>query len=256
MGRKKGGPPQVVQQSANPWGPQASQLEYLYGQARNLYEKPKAEFFPGQTYANFSPQELEAMNLAEARARAGSPDINLSRNYARGILNGDPATLASTLGPKIGELIPGLQSQFNRAGMGASSLARSAEQELVARELSKLKESAADRLEKLGAQDYVDISKLASIGEAKRDMEQAKIDEAMRRHEFEQQEPWRRLAQYQAAIQGAFNTPDSANRTFPIGGSRLSGALGGAGMGAGLGGLFGPAGAGIGGILGGIGGLF
>lgn len=256
MGRKKSGPPQIVQQSANPWGPQATQLEHLYGQARNLYERPPSTFFPGQTYAQFAPQELEAMNLAEARARAGSPSLKLATDYARGILSNDPTALSAVLGPRVGELLPALQSQFNRYGMGGSSLARSAEQELIARELSKLKDDAAHRLERLSGREYEDIAKLAAVGESRREMEQTAINEAMKRHEFEQMAPWQRLAQYQAGILGTFNTPDNINRNFPIGGSRLSGALGGAGAGAGIGSIFGPVGAGIGGVLGGIGGLF
>jgi len=256
MGRKRGGPPQVQQQSAQPWGPQGAQLQNLYSEARKLYEQPAAQFYPGPTVADFDPQELEAMALASERARDGSPSIKLATDYARGILSGDPAVTSKVLGPKVGELLPGLQSQFNRAGMGASSLARGAEQELIARELSKLREDAANRLERLGGKEYEDFAKLAAMGEARREMEQAKIQEQLRRHEFAQNEPYSRLARYQQGILGGFQTPEMMSQVYPLGGSRISGALGGAGMGAGIGGLFGPFGAGLGGILGGIGGLF
>jgi len=262
MGRKSAGPPTVVQQSANPWGPQVPHLGQLYATAfHNAFERPPATFYSGSTVAGFSPQELEAMNRGETRAREGSQSINMARDYARGILSGDPATMQATLGPRVGELLPQLQSQFNRGGMGTSSLARGAEQELIMRELSKLKESAADRLERLGIGEYDDIARLAAIGESRRDMDQANIDEQIRRHEFMQQEPANRLREYQAAILGHFQPTDTTQRYQPIGGSRLSGLLGGGLGGANLAAkIFGEGATsgqlGIGGLLGGLAGLF
>lgn len=257
MGKKKGAP-QVMQQSAAPWGPQIPHIAQLYATARhNAYDRPPDTFFPGPTIAGFSPQELEAMQMGEARAKGGSQSINMARDYARGILSGNPDALKATLGPRVGDLLPGLQGQFNRAGMGNSSLARAAEQELVMRELSKLKESAADRLERLGLQEYNDIARLAGIGETRRDMEQSLIDEQVRRHEFAQQEPWNRLRNYQSAILGHFNPAETTSRNMAQGGSRLSGALGGGLSGASIGGQFGgPWGALAGGIGGGLLGAF
>ena len=255
MGKKRGSPT-VVQQSENPWGPQVPHLGQIYATAfHNAFERPPASFYPGSTVAGFSPQEVEAMRLGEVRAREGSQSTNMARDYARGILSNDPATLANVLGPRVGELLPQLQSQFNRGGMGTSSLARSAEQELIARELSKLKESAADRLERLGPQEYQDIARLAAIGEAQRDMSQAGIDEQVRRHDFAQNEPWDRLGKYQAAILGHWQPSERSSRSHPMAGSRLSGLLGGALGGASMGGAAGldPV---MGGILGGLAGLF
>lgn len=254
---KRGGSPQVVQQAASPWGPQVPHIGQLYATAKHLSsEGNRATFYPGRTVAEFAPEEYEALRRGGERAMNGSQSTNMARDYARGILNNDPRTLATVLGPRVGELLPQLQSQFNRAGMGASSLARSAEQELIARELSKLKESAADRLERLGPQEYNDIARLAAIGETQRDMRQSEIDEQVRRHEYAQQEPWERLRNYQAAVLGHFNPTESSQRSMPMQGSRLSGALGGALGGASAGSQFGPWGAGIGGVLGGLGGLF
>lgn len=255
MGKKKGSPV-ITQATEAPWGPQVPHLGQIYATAYgHAFDKAPDVFYPGTTVAGFSPQELAAMQLGENRARQGSESTKLATDYARGILSNDPETLRNVLGPRVGELLPQLQSQFNRAGMGTSSLARSAEQELIARELSKLKEDAANRLERLGPQEYYDISKLAGIGEARRGMEQSLIDEQIRRHEFAQQEPWDRLGRYQAAILGHWQPSESNQRSYPMAGSRLSGLLGG-----GLGGAVGASSVGLdpllGGILGGLGGFF
>lgn len=257
MGKKKGSPQQSQQSSeAVPWKEQIPYLTSGFQEAAALKNRPLTPY-PDKTYASFHPEELDALGLGAQRARNGSAATKAARDYSLGILSGDAAALAATLGPRVGELLPALQSQFNRAGMGASSLARSAEQELVMRELSKLKESAADRLERLGPREYEDIAKLAAIGEAKRDMEQQDIDWRVGRHNFQQMEPSERLAKYMGLITGNYGgttTGNSAN--FPMAGSRLSGLLGGGLTGAQLGGAFGPAGAGVGGLLGGIAGLF
>lgn len=261
MGRRRGsgggGAPQVVQQSSSPWGGQAPFLSTLFAQAEALRGGPPRSFFPGQTFAPFQPQEEEALRLGEARARGGSPSTRMSRDYAMGILRGDPDTLRATLGPRVGELLPQVQGQFARGGRFHGGLARQAEQELVTRELGRLRESAADRLERLGPREYEDIARLAAIGESRRDMDQDRIDEAMARHQFAQEEPYQRLRDYQAFIQGHYGGGQGQEQRFPFRGSRLSGALGGALGGASMGGMFGGIpGAAVGGILGGLGGLF
>lgn len=258
MGKKRGSPQvTTMNQQTAPWDQQIPYLTRGFGEAAGQLNRPQT-FYPYKDYASFHPRELEAMVLGDNRARYGSPSTHMARDYAMGILNNDPKAMMQTLGPRVGELLPGLQSQFNRAGMGTSTLARGAEQELIMRELSKLRESAADRLERMGPREYEDIAKLAAIGEAQRDMEQADIDWRIRKHQFEQGEPAQRLAQYMGAITGNYGgTTTGSDSRYPMPGSRLSGVLGGGLGGASLGGMVGgPVGAGIGGILGGIGGLF
>lgn len=248
MGKKKSAP-QISVTSTDPWPAQQGYLTGGFANASGLHSTMRP-FFSGQTYAGFDPIEQEALNLGEQRARGGSPATKAARDYYMGILSGSPEAMESMLAPRVGELLPSLQSQFNRAGMGASSLARGAEQELVMRELSKLRENAAEKLMQLGPQEYEDIAKLAAVGETKRDMEQKAIDEAMLRHEYAQMEPWDRLRQYMGIITGNYGSTET-EKAFSKPESRLSGILGGAVGGSKLGANFGPWGAAIGGLLGG-----
>lgn len=273
MGKRKS-QPQIATQTSAPWSNQIPYLNNLFYTAEGLRSIP-AQFYHGQTYAGFQPEEMEAMNRVSQRARMGSPDVRLLQNQARGILNSDPEMMRTILGPRVGQLLPQLQGQGQRAGMANSSVMRGLEQELVQRELSKLRSEAQNTLMSLRGEEYADLARLAGVGEVRRDMEQDRIDELMARHEFAQMEPWNRLDRFARAIQGGYGT-SGETQNFPIRGSRLSGLLGGGLGGAALGGqiggmmgagggaaagaatgsTFGPYGALIGGLLGAGAGLF
>lgn len=258
MGKKRGSP-QVTntEQDSGPWRAQAPYLEQGFGRALHNLQYQPSTFYPGQTVAPFAGSELEALRLGENRARTGSASTNAARDYAMGILSGNPEALKATLGPKVGQLLPGLQSQFNRAGMGNSSLARAAEQELVMNQLANLRESAANRLQQMGPQEYMDIDRLAGYGGARRGMQQRLIDEQVARHQFAEDAPNQQLARYMGLIQGNYGgTSTGTNAAHPMAVSRIPGLIGGAAGGAQMGSQFGPWGAGIGGILGGLGGAF
>lgn len=258
MGRKRGGGgggTTVVNQSNAPWAGQTPFLNDLFNRAQGLYNKHPSYFFPGRTVAPFDPAEIEAMQRGEARARAGSPEFNLARQFSRGILSNDPATVKTLLGPKIEELLPYLRAG-TRQGPGVGSLSKLAEQKLIQSELSKLRNQEMDRAERTRGADYEDFARLSGIGEARRDMAQDLIDEQIARHEFDRNEPLQRLRDYQSFIQGGYGSEGGSTSTgIPMRGSRLSGLFGGALGGAGLGGMagFNPV---LGGILGGLGGLF
>ncbi len=54
----------------------------------------------------------------------------------------------------------------------------------------------------LAEADYADISKMAAVGEEQQSMQQALIDDAIKRWEFSQLEPWQRLGMYSNLITG------------------------------------------------------
>lgn len=248
--RGEGGGPQQVGntvQSSAPWTEQIPFLTHGFAEARKVYDQP-LKYFPSRTTAPFDPLELEAMRLGEARARAGSPELARVRAINMGILNNDPATLQSILGPRIEELLPQL-SHSVRQGRGYGSLAPLAQQKLIQTELSRLRGEAMDRAIGLSGADYEDIGRLAGIGEARRDQAQEELDAARERYAFQQMEPAERLARYMDMVRGGYGSnQSSSNFAYPARGDRLSGILGGAMGGAQLGRrIFGG---GSGGILG------
>ena len=67
----------------------------------------------------------------------------------------------------------------------------------------------------LAEADYLDISKLAAVGQEKQAMDQANIDAAIKAFEFSQMEPWQRMGLYSNLITG------------DVGGTTISGGGGG-----------------------------
>ena len=79
----------------------------------------------------------------------------------------------------------------------------------------------------ISGQRYADIDRLRQVGALTEDQAQRMIDAEMQRWEFMQQQPWSNLGQYMGAIYGLPGGYGTQTQVTP-GGSRLSGALGGA----------------------------
>jgi len=107
-------------------------LEETLENAQSLYNEPR-QFYPNQTYTDFSPTSLSALNAGEARANAGNPLLGNAQNFTNiamggGFLNpaaamlnqtaqgdflsGNNPYLSSALQPAIDQI----QGQFSRAG--------------------------------------------------------------------------------------------------------------------------------------------
>ena len=64
-------------------------LEYGLEQAREQYDSSEPEYFPGQTFVDFSPQTEQALRQTEARALAGSPLQQEALGQAMSTVRGD-----------------------------------------------------------------------------------------------------------------------------------------------------------------------
>jgi hypothetical protein len=100
--------------------------------AEELYNTPR-EYFPGQTFVDFSPATADALNRGEARAAAGSPLTTNAQNFTNtamlgGFLNPSAAMLQGTaqgdyldsgnpyLSAALQPAIDQIQGQFSQAG--------------------------------------------------------------------------------------------------------------------------------------------
>lgn len=193
-------------------------LSYGFSEARKLYGQP-IQYFPGKTIAGFSPEQLQAQTLATQRALAGSPEIAAGSQELRGILSGKYLTPESN--PYLGyyvsrayeSALPQLDTtaiQAGRYGSGAWGLAKGRTMADIASEIygSAYQQERQNMLQALNLAPafseaaWGDISRLAEVGAEKQQMEQALINEQIARHEFEQMEPWERLANYLNMISG------------------------------------------------------
>lgn len=260
-----GGGTQNVTQNTAPWAGQQPYLSEGFGHAKSQFNTPQT-FFPGQTYANFSPQTENALNMTEQRALAGSPVMRASNAELQRTLNGDylhgGAGFNAAFQAAANKIQPMVQSGFNQGGRLNSGLSRVAETQALGDAFAG--QYGAERNHQLQAMlfapqaaqsDYQDLSALMGVGDAREDQAQLGIDQSRQKHEFEQMEPSERLARYMAMINGNYGMSGQTS-SQPFRGSRGGRVFGGALGGASAGAPFGPLGAGIGAAVGGLGGLF
>ena len=243
-------------------------LTQAFNQAQNLFESSVPNYFPKQTYADFTPETETALKLATARS-LNNPLLGSSQKEIDSILKGN--YLSPTSNPYLqglynqmaGDVTAGVQSQFSKAGR----LGSAANQQVLADELGQLANevyapnyqmerqnmmAATQLAPQLAQADYQDIQALAGVGQQKEAQEMAKIQDAINRFDFEQQKPYYKLREYLASIGSPY--AQTVAQTQPVFKNQAAGLLGGAMQGYQLGQNFGMGGLGAigGGLLGGF----
>ena len=240
--------------------------------AQDLYENPDIpSFFPNNTYVDFAPETETALQLASARALQGNPLLGSSQQEINKVLSGD--YLSPTTNPysqalfnqMAGDVTSQVQSQFSRAGR----LGSGANQEILSRSLGELANRVyGDQFDKerdrqfqatqiapqLGEMDFNDITRLQQVGADRESLEMAKLQDAIARYDYNQQQPYIKLNQYLGSLGAA--VPSTTVSTQPVfrntGAGLLGGALTGARLAGMVPGLSGGMGAIGGGLLGGF----
>ena len=69
-------------------------LQYGMQEALKQYQQGAPAYFPGQTYAAFSPQTEQALRAAEQRALTGSPLVSGAQEFAQTAMSGGFGTPA------------------------------------------------------------------------------------------------------------------------------------------------------------------
>lgn len=82
------GAQQTSQTSSAPWAAQQPYLEKGFGEASNLYDQGPQSYFPGQTFADFSPAQTQGLNSQINTASDGNPLVTGAANFNTGALNG------------------------------------------------------------------------------------------------------------------------------------------------------------------------
>lgn len=243
--------------------PPAFQLPFLtegLNLSRGLFEQGAPEQYQGNTVVPFAPQTEQALAMQTARATNGSSMVDAAQNYVTNTLN-NPSTnphLDAMFGQAARNSRGVLESEFARSGrnMGAAAPARA---DMLTDLATRIYGGAyeGDRnhraqmmgfVSPLAEQDYRDISALRGVGAEVEAQTGQVIDDAVRRHDYEQNAPGAWLDAYLNRIHGNMGgttttqlPPSYTNR----GAGALGGALAGYQMGGGnpwlslLGGLFG-----------------
>ena len=233
-----GGQTSNTQQSIDP-----AILPYItYGleEAQDLYKAPGPTYYPDQTYVDPSAQTTEALGLAEARARAGSPLIPAAQSQALSTIQGDrlsatnpyfASMMAGAAKPVVNEFNTAIRdigsrtAASGRYGSGAMGEMESKASENLAQALSQRgselayqnyatergrQDQAIGNAGNIAMQDYSDINQLAKIGQTQEQYSADALNSAISRYEYGQNAPQQKLGSYLAAAYGA---PTPINQT-------------------------------------------
>ena len=215
-------------------------ITYGLDQAKGLYNKSGPDYYGGDTYVPASSQTTDALSMAEARAREGSPLLPAAESQALSTISGDrlsagnpyfSAMMASAAAPVVREFndamgnISSKSALSGRYGSGAQARMESDASRNLAESLaSKSAELAysnygAERARQdaaianagnLTAQGYTDINQLAQVGQTNEQYAKDKLNADIARFEFNQNKPYNKLESYLAAAYGA---PAPVNQT-------------------------------------------
>jgi len=219
-------------QTSAPWAELQPHLKNIFGRAEGLAGQPQ-QFFPGQTYAGLNPYQQQGMQSQLGYAGGGLADqVGAAQQAQLGALQapdvannpyigGVADTITDRLNRNFSEnLMPGIQGGATMAGQSGGSrqgvaegIAARGTQEALGSSLNQLYGDAYGR--GLQAQSAAmgmapQMAQLGmmpgqvqqQVGGQMRAEDQMGIDEAVARHDFEQQEPWQRLGQYNALLGG------------------------------------------------------
>lgn len=256
-GGDSGGSTNTVQK-ADPWAGQQPYLQDVLSNAQRLYQNNPLQYYPGQTFADLSPETEMSLQMQTDRALAGSPLNNAAQQNLTDTLNGkyldvnQNPYLMPAADSIMAKVLPQINAQFASSGRGQSGLAARAAGEGATSAIGSLalqnynnertnQQRSALLSPQLAQQDYADAARLGEVGSVREDLAQQQINDAMQRFQFNNMAPYQQLGLYNQLVQGNYGGQTSSTQTLPrrsIG----AGVLGGGVMGGGLGYLMGQGG--------------
>ena len=239
---------------SEPWQPQQKYLTTGFEQALNALQQGGPSPFPNQTFVPFSPQSEQAMGMMEQRALAGSPLNEAAQNLTQQTLEGQFLTpdsnpfLEQYYQRGAEQIQPNIAAMFGaggRTGSGAQAMA-------LGRGLADLstgiyggaydqerkRQMDATRLAPmLAQQDYMDINQLMGVGRMAEAKGMEQIQDQMQRYYANQMRTENALDRYLARVRGNYGGVQTGQQMQPVYGPTTGqNIMGGAMLGAALGG--------------------
>lgn len=207
----------------------------MLSEAKRLYDSPGPSFFPGSTVAGFQPAEtLGANYLQETAARNAQQNDELLKPALGTALTAyqvDQNPVVQNMAQQATqpiiqqlreEVLPGIKSGAIGAGQIGGSRQGIAEAQGMERAAQQAMNTKAGILANAYSQGlstlvsglgmspalqqnaYAPGMVLAGVGEKERGLEQARIDEQVARHQYEQNLPYQKLMEYANLIKSPF----------------------------------------------------
>ena len=127
MGASKTTQTTVENKKVDPWAPAVPSLNRGLSAANSVYDQRLGQqFFPGQTFANFSPETEQGLSAMTNRAQAGSDLTRGAQGMIGSTLSGDYLSSGnpyfSAMSDRItSEVLPSITAQWARAGRGTGN---------------------------------------------------------------------------------------------------------------------------------------
>lgn len=252
-------------QETEPWEEQQPYLKKGFRAAEQDVLNRPTEFYGGQTYADFTPEQLQAQELTAARA-LNNPLLGIGQGqvaqtaagaygfgspYMQNIQDQMVASAREQVDPMFAQAHSRVGSPGHAEALGRG-VARGMTPYMEAERGRQLQ--AAGMAPQMAMADYADIQALGGVGMQKQALDQAAINEQMARFQYEQDEPTRRIQDYMGLVGGG--NYGGVTRVDTGGGNPIMGTAGGALSGAMMGAPLGPVGMGVGAVGGGLMGYF
>lgn len=246
-------------QKADPWAGQQPYLRDIFAQAQQLNNSSGPQLYPGQTVAGLAPSEQLAQQYAFGAAQSEQMPMVRQAADANQFLLGDVLRADSNpymadyakgaISPIFEELRQSTLPAIRSGAIASGQFGGGAQRINEALAIDKATQNALNTTSQIYSDAYgqnlealqrgvalapqtassalIPAQTFSAIGSQNRAYEQALMDDAARRFEYEQQLPWNKLAAYQGLVQGNFGGTGIATSTGgSSGGSSLLGAAG------------------------------
>lgn len=237
-----GGGQSTVTQKADPWSGIQPQLSQAAGDTQNLYNQGllRPQVYGGQTYANFTPTQQNAMDLTQQRAQNGSPINQANNGLLSSTLNGDYLSPDSNpyLKDTFNKAADQVQGRVNSAFAGGGRSNSGLNQQVMGQNFNSLandiyggnyqqertRQMAASALAPQAAnQDYTDLSALSNVGAQQQGMNQNSINDTINRFNANSAAPGQNIQNYIGLLNGAGGNYGATTQTSPYSQSGSSG---------------------------------
>tara|TARA_Y100000361_G_scaffold148434_1_gene161252 strand:+ start:681 stop:1856 length:1176 start_codon:yes stop_codon:yes gene_type:complete len=173
-------------------------------EASRLYDTPRSYF--GDTYVPFSTATTDALDLGEARARAGSPLTEMAKGQLGNVIGGNFLQGGNPFfNAAVQEAMNPVEARVNSVFSRSGRLGSGANQEILSRDLTnaalgvRMDDYNRERQAQLNAltlaptfdaTDFADIAQLAAVGGQREAKDFEKLTSAIDAFNFAQNEPW------------------------------------------------------------------
>lgn len=207
-------------------------VTYGLSEAQKLYEAKGPGYYPGQTYISPSESTKAALAAAQERAMRGNPLIPAAQQQTLATIQGaylggnpffqgafQPAARAAQ--QSFYDALGGVGSRAAAAGRYGSGAMQNLEDRAIGQFSQSLSDTAgqlafqnysserARQMAAMGAApemaaaDYGDIQRLLTVGQAQESYQQAALQDAINRFNYQQNLPSAKLQQFLSAAYGA-----------------------------------------------------